>query len=122
MPGMVRIFLNRDFIGDLQAKAKVIGHLVCQCLQILDAGESVVGGVDANGFEDFRVFRQTITLESFRRDLAAIFVARWSVELSEPALIFPTRCADKNISRRQPGDSFFHPFTVESHVEMLMSF
>ena len=78
-----------DGVGHLQAELEVIRRLADHALQILDAGEGVVGGIDANGFKDLGVFGQAVTLEPGFREPAPVLVAGAVVEQAAPARVFP---------------------------------
>src|ERR1017187_131574 len=81
--------LDRHCICHFEAELKIIGHCIHQFLQILATREIVIGGVHADGLEHSGVFTEAIPLETCLGNLAPILVARWRVELSKPALVFP---------------------------------
>ncbi len=56
-PVQLGIFLDGDGVGHLQAEQEVVRRLEDHALQILLAGEGVVGGINADGLEDLGVFR-----------------------------------------------------------------
>ena len=93
--------LDGDGVGDLQAEQKVVRGLENHALQILLAGESVVGGIDTDRLEDLAVFRQAIALEPGFGKLAPVFVAGAVVNHAAPTLVFPRGRADVNALHRQ---------------------
>src|SRR5689334_18438213 len=52
----IRKMFYGESISHLEAESKIIGHLVCQTLEIFPTREIVICRVHANRFENFRVF------------------------------------------------------------------
>lgn len=108
--------LDRDSVGDLQAKLEVRRHSIRQSLQILPARKIVIGGIHTNGPEHFGIFTEAAAVEPGFGHLAAIPVALSGVELAEPALVFPTGGTDKDALSGKSRRRSFHLFTVEGHA------
>ena len=81
--------LNGERIGHLETESEIVRHLIGQPLQILGTRKIVVGRVHANGLEHLGVFGQAVPLEPCLGNLAVVLVSRRSVELAEPAFVFP---------------------------------
>src|SRR6185295_5802011 len=60
----VREFLNGDLIGHFEREKEIGRHLRGQTFEVSLIRKSVVGGIDANRFEDLRVFGQTQFLKA----------------------------------------------------------
>lgn len=58
---------------------------------------------------------EPLPIESSLGELAAILIAARGVKLVEPALIFPTRCADMDALPRQAGSSGLNGSAVKWH-------
>ena len=63
-PWQVREPLDRDLVRDLDAELKILRHVRNHASQIPVVGEFVIGGIDADRFEDFGVFGQAIPVET----------------------------------------------------------
>ena len=73
--GEIGKFLDGDGVGDLEAELKIVGHLISEFVEIIGAREIIVGGIDADGIEDFGVFAEAIPFEACFGELATILVA-----------------------------------------------
>src|SRR5205085_12504429 len=51
--GQVAESLDGDFVRDFKAEQKIIGDSIRQKIQVAAVGEFVIGGIDANGLENF---------------------------------------------------------------------
>jgi hypothetical protein len=98
---------NGQRFSDLQPKAKIIWHLIRQYLQVIARREVVVGGINADGFEDLRVFFQAVTLKAAFGDPATKLILAGSVKLPKPALVLPGGCAKINPLAGEIGCSSF---------------
>ena len=87
--------------------------------RVLLARESVVGGIDADGFEDLGVFAQALALKPGLGELAPVFVAAAVVKHPAPAGVFPRGRADVNALRRQGDGSLGQFLPVEVHAVMI---
>lgn len=79
--------LDGDRVGYLEGKEEIVRHVEDQTLQILPAGERVVGRVHTHGLDDLAVLAEAIALESGLGQLAAVFAAVSGVKLAQPALV-----------------------------------
>src|SRR5664279_3727639 len=116
-PGQIREFLYRDFIGDFETKLKIRRHLGSQSFEIFLRWERVIRCVNADRLEHLGIFFQAITLKPCLGNLASVLVTRWRVKLAEPAVIFPTRCANEHALCGKHLRFSLDLITVEGHVE-----
>ncbi len=102
-----------DFVRHLEAETKVVGHRIAQSLEGFFRGELVIARVDTDGLEGLRVFGETVFLKAFLADLAAMEIALFVVEKSEPALVFPRRSADVHSLLRQRRNATAHGIQIK---------
>ena len=74
---------------DLEAEDEIVRGLVHHALKVLAAGEGVICGIDADGFEDLGVLAQALALEPGLGELAPVLIAGGIVEHPAPAWILP---------------------------------
>jgi hypothetical protein len=81
--------LDRDGVGHLEPEPEIRWHLRGQALEILAAGEGVVGRIHADGLEDLGVLGQAVLLEAGLGELAPVEVAGLVVDHAPPAWVLP---------------------------------
>ena len=90
--------LQRDVVGHFEGEEKVSRHLLDQTVEILGGRELVVSSIHADGFEDLGILNEAVPLESGFGELSPVVVALFVVNLSTPAFVFPTRCANEDFA------------------------
>jgi hypothetical protein len=88
-PVQIREALKSYGIGNLESEKKIGRHLVGHILEIGLAGESVVGGIDTDGWENFRVFSEAITVESAFSELAPPLITSAVIKEAGPSGVLP---------------------------------
>lgn len=116
-PREIRELLDRDLVRHLEREEEILRHLRDQAVEIAMIGKLVVSGINADGFEDFRIFAQAVPLEARLGKLAPTLVVCWRIELPEPAFVFPTRRADEHATGGKFRRLFFDLVTVKGHAK-----
>src|SRR5262249_429052 len=111
----VRKFFHGDGIGHFEPEEKIFRHLIRQAFQVLLAGEGIIGGIDANRLEDFRIFAEAIPVETTFRKFPVPLVAYWVIQRAAPTRIFPRRRADKHALDREIREALLHLFALKLH-------
>jgi hypothetical protein len=88
-------------------------------LKAINSWKSVIRRINANGFENFPIFCQAISLKTSLCKLATKHIAVTRIELIQPSFILPTRRADENAFRHQLRRLQFNLFAVKGHRPLL---
>jgi hypothetical protein len=84
---------GRDFVRDLEGKLKIWRDLGRQPFEVFFGGKGVIGCIHTDGFENFRVFSQTVLLKPRFGEFAPPHVPSLIVKHPPPTRIFPRRGA-----------------------------
>src|SRR5581483_711860 len=86
--------LDGDLVRDFEGELKIGRNLRHKALEVAFVRELVIGGVHADGLEDFSVVGQALSFEARGGEFPAPDVTIVLVENAAPALVFPGRGAD----------------------------